>query len=94
MRITPTALPEVLLIEPTVHRDDRGFFLETWHAEKYASAGLAARFVQDNHSRSCRGTLRGLHAQLSRAPTTCRRRATARAGPPTSSRRSRAPTAG
>lgn len=66
MRITPTALPEVLLVEPTVHRDDRGFFLETWHAEKYAAAGLAARFVQDNHSRSRRGTLRGLHAQLAR----------------------------
>lgn len=66
MRITPTALPEVLLVEPTVHRDDRGFFLETWHAEKYAAAGLDARFVQDNHSRSRRGTLRGLHAQLAR----------------------------
>lgn len=66
MRITPTALPEVLLVEPTVHRDERGFFLETWHAEKYAAAGLAAHFVQDNHSRSRRGTLRGLHAQLAR----------------------------
>lgn len=66
MRITPTALPEVLLIEPTVHRDDRGFFVETWHAEKYAAAGLDVRFVQDNHSRSRRGTLRGLHAQLAR----------------------------
>ena len=66
MRITPTALPEVLLVEPTVHRDERGFFLETWHATKYAEAGLDARFVQDNHSRSRRGTLRGLHAQLAR----------------------------
>lgn len=66
MRITPTALPEVLLVEPTVHRDERGFFLESWHATKYAEAGLAARFVQDNHSRSRRGTLRGLHAQLAR----------------------------
>lgn len=66
MKITPTELPEVLLVEPDVHRDPRGFFLETWHADKYAAAGLPARFVQDNHSRSTRGTLRGLHAQLNR----------------------------
>jgi dTDP-4-dehydrorhamnose 3,5-epimerase len=66
LKITPTELPEVLLIEPDVHRDDRGFFLETWHAEKYAHAGIDAHFVQDNHSRSARGTLRGLHAQLVR----------------------------
>jgi dTDP-4-dehydrorhamnose 3,5-epimerase len=66
LRIIPTELPEVLIVEPTVHRDDRGFFLETWHAQKYADAGLPARFVQDNHSRSRRGTLRGLHAQLAR----------------------------
>lgn len=64
MKITPTDLPEVLIIEPDVHRDDRGFFLETWHAEKYAALGLEARFVQDNHSGSTRGILRGLHAQL------------------------------
>lgn len=64
MKITPTDLPDVLLVEPDIHRDDRGFFLETWHAEKYADAGLKAVFVQDNHSRSSRGTLRGLHAQL------------------------------
>jgi dTDP-4-dehydrorhamnose 3,5-epimerase len=66
VRILPTELPGVLLVEPTVHRDDRGFFLETWHAQKYAAEGLDARFVQDNHSRSTRGTLRGLHAQLAR----------------------------
>lgn len=66
MRILPTDLPGVLLVEPTVHRDDRGFFLETWHAGKYAELGLDAHFVQDNHSRSTRGTLRGLHAQLAR----------------------------
>jgi dTDP-4-dehydrorhamnose 3,5-epimerase len=66
LRITPTDLPGVLIVEPTVHRDDRGFFLETWHAERYAAAGLDARFVQDNHSRSRRATLRGLHAQLTR----------------------------
>ena len=66
LKITPTELPEVLLVEPDVHLDDRGFFLETWHAEKYAAAGLDAKFVQDNHSRSSRGTLRGLHAQLNK----------------------------
>lgn len=66
MKISSTDLPEVLLIEPTVHRDDRGFFVETWHAAKYAEAGLDATFVQDNHSKSARGTLRGLHAQLAK----------------------------
>ena len=66
MKISPTHLPEVLLIEPTVHRDDRGFFVETWHAAKYAESGLDATFVQDNHSKSVRGTLRGLHAQLAK----------------------------
>lgn len=65
MKITPTAkIPEVLVIEPTVHRDDRGFFLESWHEERLAAKGLTARFVQDNHSRSVRGTLRGLHYQM------------------------------
>ncbi|MEO8090303.1 MAG: dTDP-4-dehydrorhamnose 3,5-epimerase [Gemmatimonadales bacterium] len=64
MKITPTAkIPEVLVIEPTVHSDERGFFLESWHEERLAAKGLTARFVQDNHSRSVRGTLRGLHYQ-------------------------------
>ena len=63
MKVTPTRIPDVLLIEPTVHRDDRGFFLESWHEERLAARGVAARFVQDNHSRSVRGTLRGLHYQ-------------------------------
>ncbi len=66
MRFTPTELPEVVIVEPDVHRDDRGFFVETWHAEKYAEGGLPTGFVQDNHSRSSHGTLRGLHAQLAR----------------------------
>jgi dTDP-4-dehydrorhamnose 3,5-epimerase len=66
LKITPTDLPEILIVEPDVHRDDRGFFLETWHAEKYAASGLNASFVQDNHSRSTCGILRGLHAQLVR----------------------------
>lgn len=59
----PTALAGVFLIEPVVFRDARGFFLETYHAGKYAAGGLDVHFVQDNHSKSQRGTLRGLHAQ-------------------------------
>jgi dTDP-4-dehydrorhamnose 3,5-epimerase len=66
MEFRKTPLEGVLVIQPDVHRDDRGFFLETYHAEKYAAEGLDARFVQDNHSRSTRATLRGLHAQLRR----------------------------
>jgi len=64
MRVRETELPGVLVIEPAVHRDPRGFFLETYHAEKYREAGIALPFVQDNHSRSAPGILRGLHAQL------------------------------
>ena len=66
MRFTPLALPEVILVEPDVHRDARGFFLETYHLEKYRAGGVSGPFVQDNHSRSGRGTLRGLHAQRRR----------------------------
>jgi dTDP-4-dehydrorhamnose 3,5-epimerase len=66
MKILPQTLPDVLLIEPTVHRDARGFFLESYHAQRYRDAGLHATFVQDNHSKSVRGTLRGLHWQLER----------------------------
>jgi dTDP-4-dehydrorhamnose 3,5-epimerase len=54
------------VVEPDVHRDARGFFLETYHRQKYAAGGITAAFVQDNHSRSGRGTLRGLHAQVKR----------------------------
>jgi dTDP-4-dehydrorhamnose 3,5-epimerase len=63
LRFAPTAIPGVIRIEPVVHRDDRGFFLETYHEERYRAGGIDAVFVQDNHSRSSRGTLRGLHAQ-------------------------------
>ncbi|HVO33235.1 MAG TPA: dTDP-4-dehydrorhamnose 3,5-epimerase [Elusimicrobiota bacterium] len=59
-----TPLAGVLLIEPRVFRDDRGFFLESFNERRFREAGLDVRFVQDNHSRSARGTLRGLHAQL------------------------------
>ena len=63
MNFRPTPLAGVILVEPDVHRDARGFFLETYHAEKYRAGGIAGPFVQDNHSRSVQGTLRGLHAQ-------------------------------
>jgi dTDP-4-dehydrorhamnose 3,5-epimerase len=66
MKVLPTDLPGVVLIEPVVYRDQRGFFLETYHAGKYRTAGVEGVFVQDNHSRSVRGTVRGLHAQRSR----------------------------
>ena len=65
-RFEPTRLPDVIRIDPVVHRDPRGFFLETYNEQTYASGGVHARFVQDNHSRSARGVLRGLHAQLNR----------------------------
>ena len=64
MKVTPTDLPGVMLIEPTVFSDTRGFFLESYHAHRYAEAGLPSSFVQDNYSRSWRGILRGLHYQL------------------------------
>jgi len=63
MNFLPTELPGLLIIEPDVYRDARGFFLETFHEKKYHEGGIDAVFVQDNHSRSLRGTLRGLHAQ-------------------------------
>jgi len=64
MRVTPLDHPEILLVEPDVFQDPRGFFMETWHAEKYTQHGLPAIFLQDNQSRSTRGVLRGLHYQL------------------------------
>jgi dTDP-4-dehydrorhamnose 3,5-epimerase len=67
MKIIPTELPEVLLIEPQVFLDARGFFMETYHARKLAEQGFTAEFVQDNHSRSQQGTLRGLHYQVRHA---------------------------
>lgn len=63
MEFRETKLSGVLIVEPDVHRDDRGFFLESFRQDKYVAAGIDLPFVQDNHSRSVRGTLRGLHAQ-------------------------------
>jgi dTDP-4-dehydrorhamnose 3,5-epimerase len=63
MRFTPQSIPDVILVEPTVFDDSRGFFLESYHAERFAASGISCSFVQDNHSRSTRDTLRGLHFQ-------------------------------
>ena len=64
MKVTETNLPGVLIIEPKVFQDARGFFLETFSASRYQSAGVPGSFVQDNHSRSLKGTVRGLHLQV------------------------------
>lgn len=67
MEIQPTALSDVWIIIPQLFGDHRGFFMETYHAKRYAEAGIAATFVQDNHSGSRRGILRGLHYQIQHA---------------------------
>ena len=64
MRFTPTDLPEVVVIDPDVHRDGRGFLIETYRTDAYGAGGITAVFVQDNHSRSVQGTVRGLHLQV------------------------------
>lgn len=64
MEFERTALSDVILIHPRVFRDSRGYFLETWEQRKFAAAGIEAQFVQDNHSRSVRHVLRGLHYQI------------------------------
>ncbi len=64
MRLIETALPGVRVVEPRVFEDERGFFLEVWNAGTFAAQGLDVAFVQDNHSLSRQGTLRGLHVQL------------------------------
>jgi dTDP-4-dehydrorhamnose 3,5-epimerase len=64
MRFEPTAIPDVIRVEPRIFRDARGFFLESYHEARFSEGGVRARFVQDNHSRSARGTLRGLHMQV------------------------------
>jgi dTDP-4-dehydrorhamnose 3,5-epimerase len=67
VRLVPTELPGVVIIEPSVFRDGRGFFLETYHADKFRELGLTEPFVQDNHSLSVQDTVRGLHLQLRHA---------------------------
>lgn len=66
MQVSTTELPGCLVIEPRIFGDDRGFFLETYNRQRYYEAGVAVDFVQDNHSQSRRGTLRGLHYQIDR----------------------------
>ncbi len=66
MQVIDTAIADVKIIEPRVFGDERGFFLETFQAERYAEAGISLPFVQDNHSRSAKGVLRGLHFQKTR----------------------------
>ena len=67
MKVTPTALADVLLIEPRVFGDARGYFFESYNRREFAQAGIDVAFVQDNHSRSARGVLRGLHYQIEHA---------------------------
>lgn len=64
MKFTPLSIPEILLITPKVFRDERGFFFESWQQQVFADAGIRADFVQDNHSRSIKNVLRGLHYQI------------------------------
>ena len=67
MEFEPTAIPDVVLIRPKVFGDPRGYFFESWEERKFAAAGLDVKFVQDNHSRSARHILRGLHYQIQQA---------------------------
>jgi dTDP-4-dehydrorhamnose 3,5-epimerase len=67
MKSSPTAIPDVLLLEPRVFGDERGFFLESWNKRTFAELGITADFVQDNHSRSQKNVLRGLHYQIEHA---------------------------
>ncbi len=66
VRVVAAEIPDILIIEPEVHRDERGVFVETYRADAYRAAGIGALFVQDNHSRSVARTLRGLHMQVRR----------------------------
>ena len=65
MIFSPTTHPDVIRIEHRIYQDGRGFFMETYQKEKYFQAGIPIEFVQDNHSSSLKGTLRGLHYQIS-----------------------------
>jgi dTDP-4-dehydrorhamnose 3,5-epimerase len=64
MKCTQTGIPDVMILEPQVFGDERGFFMETWHRRTFADLGIDFDFVQDNHSRSSKGILRGLHYQI------------------------------
>ena len=64
MKFITTSLPEVIKVEPAVHRDGRGYFMETWQLQRFRDGGIDDQFVQDNFSQSSKGTLRGLHYQI------------------------------
>jgi len=64
MHFIPTTIPEVIIIEPRIFADERGFFLESYQKQRFAEAGISFYFVQDNHSKSQQGVLRGLHYQI------------------------------
>jgi len=64
LKFIPTPLPDVLLLEPKIFQDERGFFLESYQKKSFSEAGIPFDFVQDNHSKSCQGVLRGLHYQI------------------------------
>lgn len=64
VKVRRTKINDLLVLEPTIHRDARGYFLESWHQDRLSALGLPAHFVQDNHSHSVKGTLRGLHYQV------------------------------
>src|SRR5215469_1357204 len=67
MKVIPTEIPDVVVLEPVIHADSRGYFLETYNEQNFEAMGIADRFVQDNQSYSRRGVLRGLHFQVERA---------------------------
>lgn len=67
MKIIPTSIPDIVLLEPKVFGDERGFFFESWNKRTFADLGIAADFVQDNHSKSQKNVLRGLHYQIEHA---------------------------
>ena len=67
MKFTATTIPDVIIIEPQVFGDQRGFFMETWRQDKFKEAGIPSEFIQDNHSSSSQGILRGLHYQIQQA---------------------------
>ncbi|OGO28039.1 MAG: dTDP-4-dehydrorhamnose 3,5-epimerase [Chloroflexi bacterium RBG_16_52_11] len=67
MKFIPTSIPDIILIEPSIFGDERGLFMETFRAKQFAEAGIATEFIQDNHSGSRQGALRGLHYQIRQA---------------------------
>ena len=67
MKFTATTIPDVIIIEPQVFGDQRGFFMETWRQDEFKEAGIPSEFIQDNHSSSSQGILRGLHYQIQQA---------------------------